>query len=60
MESYLRDKKEIDHSTVLRYFRCKRGMDAQKVKKAVYDLIQEGLVATSRNETKALIYHWIG
>ena len=56
---YIKRKKEIDHTRLLRYMRAKRGFDAATVKKAVSDLIQERSVTMDLSPTGGQLYFWV-
>lgn len=60
VESYIKAKKTVDHSTALRYFRARKGMNAKKFKEAVWNLVQEGSVKANRTEKGGIVYEWIG
>ena len=60
IETYIKGKKLVEHTPMLRYFRAKKGMNAKRVKEAVWSLVQEGMVKVERNEKGGGIYKWVG
>jgi hypothetical protein len=61
VENYIkRRKRDVEHSPLLKYFRSKKGMDASKVKKALWDLTQEGMIRASKGPKGGVVYEWIG
>lgn len=60
MGKFLAEKGKIDHTSVLRYFRAKRGMNARQVKEAVNELMQDGCIKLEYGPKGGRIYHWKG
>lgn len=59
IEIYIRNKGKVDHSTALRYFRSKKGMNAEKFKKAIWGLIQEGSIKFEKTTTGGAVYYGV-
>lgn len=57
---FIKKRGEMDHSSCLRYFRAKKGMNAKRFREAVFGLVQEGTIESGRSATGAIIYKWKG
>lgn len=62
---YIKKKKEVKHTDAVSYFRQRRGMNSTTFKRAVFELLQEGVVVSEEvNKTgrgrSGTMYYWKG
>lgn len=57
---YIRKRRQVLHTPLSRYFRSMRGMNSQALKRAINDLVSDGLVRVGRGEKGGLVYTWEG
>jgi hypothetical protein len=56
---FIKGRKTVKHSDLLRYMRSKKGYNARKVKDSINDLAQEGLIEIGRTPHGGAAYAWI-